>query len=146
VWCQLVPAAGLETRSCPWACRFDSGFLFRFAARPVLSAPPRNPPGLATARLPLSNAWVLDSCIEDLADVTSFGTPRRSLTCRAHTSGWSEREPAEPLRSEFCTIVGWLPPLTLIVAAGKRQKLVALKIRGDRVAADGGTLRPEEHL
>jgi hypothetical protein len=36
--------------------------------------------------LPSSSARILDSCIEDLADVTSFGTPRRSLTCRAYTN------------------------------------------------------------
>jgi hypothetical protein len=33
--------------------------LFRLAARPVLSASPRNPPGLAAAQLPSSNAFVL---------------------------------------------------------------------------------------
>jgi hypothetical protein len=48
--------------------------------------PASSRPGLATAPLPSSNAWILDSCIEDLADVTSFGTPRRSLTCRAYTN------------------------------------------------------------
>jgi hypothetical protein len=65
VLCQLVPAAGLGARSCPWARRFDSSFLFRPASRPVLSASPRNPSGLAAARLPSSNALILDSCIED---------------------------------------------------------------------------------
>src|SRR5664280_2332817 len=50
---------------CSWARRFDPSFLFRLASRPVLSAPPRNLPGLAAARLLLSNALILDSCIED---------------------------------------------------------------------------------
>ena len=65
MWCQLVRITDLAACSCSWARRFDSSFLFRLASRPVLSAPPRNPPGLAAARLFLSNALVLDSCIED---------------------------------------------------------------------------------